>query len=150
MEGATVLKVTKCANFITRSLLILCNVSIVVIECSNRQLSITTCTPSLLEILSHSSWGPTWMICLMALISTPIPIATVANINLTLDVDDESSLRICSFIAVVWGAWYWEKSLFSGVVSPLEGKYWSFPSRLSKYLYTYPHHLKGKYMTVVG
>ena len=53
--------------------------------------------------------------------------ATIANINLTLDVD-ETSLRICSFIAVVWGAWYWAKSLFSGFASLLEGKYWSFPS----------------------
>lgn len=68
------------------------------------------------------------MICFMVLIFIFIFIVIVVNINFILDVDDESFLRICFFIVVVWGVWYWVKSLFLGFVLLFEGKYWLFLS----------------------
>jgi len=57
------------------------------------------------------------MIFLIDGISTPIPIATVANTTLTVDDGDESSFKIESFIVLVCGEWYCTNSLFSGFLS---------------------------------
>lgn len=54
-------------------------------------------------------------------ISTPIPIVTVANMSLTLEMGKVISVKMWSSVAFGCGAWNWANRLFSASASAVEG-----------------------------
>lgn len=108
-------------DIVTHSRFVLRNVCIVIIKCSTGGVPILVCSSCLLKMFTTGMWWSYMNDTRILEMSTPIPIVTVANMSLTLEMGKVISVKIWSSVAFGCGAWNWANRLFSASASAVEG-----------------------------
>ena len=81
-------------DIVTRSKFVLPNVCIVIIKCSTCGVPILVCSSCLLKMFTTGMWWSYMNDTRILEMSTPIPIVTVANMSLTLEMGKVISVKI--------------------------------------------------------